>query len=262
MRGAAAVEGAAVVAAVGAHTRAGEFSSNPACPYCSRSFLLLLHDVEYCAAPTHEGPASTLGADPRLLEDRPVHHTRCSNRHRCGPPARLSTRALHPRLPDRVGGLRPGPGRALLPALRPPGQRRAGQPAQPGLHRLEFAHHLLPVLLVYRRKRLDLLHLRAQLQQERHQRGAVLQQDPVPVRVLDHHPGLHPGGPLPPGQLLHPRLFLPAGPSRSRRQRLGVKHLHLWLYAGCNPSLHTNHDALYHTLELLIRSLFLCDLCH
>ncbi|CAF96699.1 unnamed protein product [Tetraodon nigroviridis] len=70
------------------------------------------------------------------------------------------------------------------------------------------------------------------------------------------------GGPLPPGQLLHPRLFLPAGPSRSRRQRLGVKHLHLWLYAGCNPSLHTNHDALYHTLELLIRSLFLCDLCH
>lgn len=116
--------------------------------------------------------------------------------------------------------------------------------------------------LGFSRKRLDLLHLRAQLQQERHQRGAVLRQDPVPVRVLDHHPGLHPGGPLPPGQLLHPRLFLPAGPSRSRRQRLGVKHLHLWLYAGCNPSLHTNHDALYHTLELLIRSLFLCDLCH
>lgn len=72
---------------------------------------------------------------------------------------------------------------------------------------------------------MDLLHLPAQLQQHRRrqrQRGALLRQDAVPVRLLDHHAGLHPAGALLPGRLLRLRLLLPAGPGRSRRRRLGA----------------------------------------
>lgn len=67
---------------------------------------------------------------------------------------------------------------------------------------------------------MDLLDIRAKLQQERHVRGALLRQDALPVRLLDHHLGVHPAGGLPGGQLLRPRLLLPVRTSGRRRRRL------------------------------------------
>lgn len=78
-----------------------------------------------------------------------------------------------------------------------------GPGSEPGAERLTLAPS---------RERVDLLHLPAQLQQHRHQRGALLRQDAVPVCLLDHHAGLHPAGALLPGRLLRLRLLLPAGP--------------------------------------------------
>lgn len=76
---------------------------------------------------------------PRCLADRR------------GLPARLSSAALHPHLPDCDGGLRDGADAALLPALRPSEQRRAAQPPQSCLCHLELADVHLHVLLVHRR---------------------------------------------------------------------------------------------------------------
>lgn len=68
---------------------------------------------------------------------------------RCGPPARLSAAAQHPRLSDSVGGLQPGADAAHLPAMRPSGQGQSGEPAQSSLHSLELVDIVLPLLLVY-----------------------------------------------------------------------------------------------------------------
>lgn len=75
----------------------------------------------------------------------------CCLADRRGLPARLSSAALHPHLPDCDGGLRDGADAALLPALRPSEQRRAAQPPQSCLCLLELADVHLHVLLVHRR---------------------------------------------------------------------------------------------------------------
>lgn len=73
----------------------------------------------------------------------------CCLADRRGLPARLSSAAPHPHLPDCDGGLRDGADAALLPALRPSEQGRAAQPPQSCLCLLELADVHLPLLLVH-----------------------------------------------------------------------------------------------------------------
>lgn len=64
---------------------------------------------------------------------------------------------------------------------------------------------------------MDLLDLQARLQQEHDKHQRLLQQDGLPVRLLDHNALLHPAGVVLARRLLRPQLLLPDRPSRPRR---------------------------------------------